>query len=151
MKIIHLIFFVVILGSLASCGVHSTEINGGNGGTLPTCAFRIDTFSSIVEDSGVNPFVQDGQLDSSRSYTYNIQPSDGLDVLMNSLCADGFDVERAFYIPSAKYRCMDARGPRPVIELKSPDTRILTFQEGFMQGSLGRLVCGSMEFRYSPK
>ena len=148
MKALQPVLFAMMLGSLASC-VHVTD--GGGGVTRTTCTFKVDTLSSIASDSGINPFVSDVKLDSSRSYTYNIQPANGLDSLLLALCRAGFDVQQALYIPSPDYQCMDPRGPRPVVELNKADSRILTFQQGFMQGAYGRLECGSMEFRYTPK
>ena len=153
--IIRILLLATAFGALASCGHSSTEINttGGSITNGNSCLFDTQTLSSVTKDSGqvVSTLINDAQLDSSRSFTYQVQPETpaDMDTLMTGLCQAGFNVMEGIYVTA--YFCKDSRGPRPVVVLTNSDSRIFSFREGFTQGATGRLSCAGSEIKYTPK
>jgi hypothetical protein len=105
------------------------------------CTFKVDTLTKSPEGAAMH----DGQLDSTRTYTYQIEVVK-MDSLLASLCSQGFAIADAYYVNG--YLCADARGPRPVVVLKKTDDRML--QQGFWKGSGGRLACAWKIAHYQP-
>lgn len=151
----HLRFFVLLLGltAICSCSSSTTEVNGGGTHTNGTCQFSYATLTRNFSDSGQNGnrTIFDNELDSTRSYTYSIQPASrqSMDSLVNAICAAGYDITEAIY--SVQYLCDDAFGPHPVFILRNPNSSILSYGAGFKQGSSGRLACDAEQIKYTPR
>src|ERR1035437_8555165 len=129
-----LLTFCCLLGcTIAGCRISTTEGGGGLPPPSSACRFAADTIGNMR-----NIPISDENLDSSRSYTY-FTNAVRMDSLLPALCAAGLRVDSAFFV--TQYLCMDARGPRPVVVLRSRDPSMLN--RGCSAGATGRLSCAA--------
>jgi hypothetical protein len=134
---LHLFAATLVAISFAACSVTDSAVIPEK----PTCKFQSVRMHTDTLKASALP------SDTNVAYEYSTNDVP-MDSLLVALCNNGFAIKEGWITPPVVYLCKDARGPRPVVVLDSPDVRMQAL--GFTRG-LGRFLCGTEVIRYTPE